>query len=141
MVRFGSQDRQHSFRYLCRIALLVFNVVWFGAIVPGHTRGMIPVPGSTSDHCSMKADASCAGCENGKTQKHQKSSDNCAVCQFFLRTLPLPGFAILIAPGLEFLRPFDSHVSRFNPPLAFVATYAARGPPVGTPGSSRVTSS
>lgn len=104
-----------------RIALLVFQAVWLNVIVPGHTRGIVPLPGSCcaansscySDGRSLAAATSTASRDVSNTGRSRHvplprdNASRCAICQFAARlTLPpavdyvppLLGLALVLDP-------------------------------------------
>src|SRR5437868_1238859 len=85
-----------------RIALLVFETLWFGVLVPWHTRGQIALPGDTSSR-STCCDRPSARHDSEPVQKHTPRSRTCAVCQF-IATLDLPPQIVLEAPRLGLTR-------------------------------------
>jgi len=64
-----------------RIALLVFQAVWLNIIVPGHTRGVVALPGTASPSPAC----CCCGGERGDASHHAPVGDpagHCAICYF-----------------------------------------------------------
>jgi hypothetical protein len=111
------------------IALLVFQAVWLNVILPGHTRGVITVPGAETDArhtCCAAPQAQHTPNDNPPPAKNR--AGNCAVC-FFAARLSLPTVVDLTpAPlGLAEVRPVpqpDTAVS-----VEFPAVYQGRAPP------------
>jgi hypothetical protein len=71
-----------------RILLLAFTTLWFGAVLPGHTRGMITVPGSTNstgDDTAMGS--SCCPSPNKDKSKHKQTDGSCCAICFFVAGL------------------------------------------------------
>jgi hypothetical protein len=64
--------------------LLGVMSVWLGAVVPGHPRGMIPLPGAA---VSSGRAACCATKDNAG--HHRTPPRSCAVCQW-MATLDVP---------------------------------------------------
>src|SRR5688572_1312545 len=82
-----------------RILVLAFQVVWLGAVVPEHTRGVVTLPGTGGDACcaddAKVVETSCCA-EPGEQPKKDsddpaKRAAHCAICFFALRiTTPPP---------------------------------------------------
>jgi len=106
-----------GFRYL----LAGFFALWFGAIVPGHTRGMVRLPGVTAAAGEAGEAQGCAGghCSLGGGDREVPERDapgeedptrQCALCQLLAHKLgdgsafpPMaaigtPSFAVFTAP-------------------------------------------
>ena len=101
-----------------RIALLVFQAIWLNVIVPGHKRGIVPLPGSchandsccAADGCDSEQAPGSHGSDAGgarHTPLPRDSASHCAICQFAARlTLPpvvdyvppLLGLALVLDP-------------------------------------------
>lgn len=134
-----------------RILLLAFQAVWLGAIVPGHTRGVVALPGSGSPAAGGGGSACCAPVEerschagggesrtagkSGTGGKGQPGTDDpaqrashCAVCFFAVR-MTLPPVVDLTAPPLELLDVLSPDVAPDFISLPPVLAYLARGPP------------
>src|SRR4051812_47753099 len=75
------------------IALLVFQAVWLNAIVPGHTRGVVTLPGMSCDAGpTVAAGARCCPAK-GSSKAPAAPADrsaHCAVCYFAARITPPP---------------------------------------------------
>ena len=79
-----------------RIFLLALLAVWYGAVLPGHTRGVVQLPGS-----ARAAEGGC--CDHEPSDAPAKPASNCAVCHYM---------AALSAPpplehGIALLKPAD----------------------------------
>ena len=57
-----------------RILLLAFQAVWLGAIVPGHTRGVVTLPGSEPAGGGCCASADERSCHAGGSKGPSKGS-------------------------------------------------------------------
>jgi hypothetical protein len=79
-----------------RILILLFVVGWFGAIVPGHTRGVVKLPGARSCETVPAGDSSESSCCSHKPSKENPTprTGSCAVC-YFAATL-------MVAPPVSF---------------------------------------
>jgi hypothetical protein len=107
-----------------RIALLTYQAMWLCAIVPGHARGVVVLPGtSDNSHCchssskSKPTDADAA-----------KRRANCAICSFAARLSQAPAVDLKPPPMrlLERLAPPAAHVA---PSIEQFPTYLGRAPP------------
>jgi len=62
------------------LALLIFEAILFNVVIPGHTRGIVQLPGSPE----AKACGCCACCgsrpASGKTGDPLRKANNCAIC-------------------------------------------------------------
>ncbi len=127
------------YRVLCdvrwrpgHIALLIFQGLWLNVILPGHTRGLVTLPGSTVQN---KAGDDCGSCctPNPETSQDESQSDEnraarCAVCFFAMRVTPPP--VVDLRPPAMALLGIDAPPS----PATFVShehrlTYLGRAPP------------
>jgi hypothetical protein len=116
------------------IALLVFEALWLNVIVPGHTRGIVPLPGSACPRCQAKL--ALAGHDGlGTSRQHpddQKPcgdpAGNCAICHFAVR-LTLPPVIDLTPPRLQLIA--TCPVARAVAPCSLhpKLTYHGRAPP------------
>jgi hypothetical protein len=107
-----------------RIVLLVFEALFLNVIVPGHTRGIIQLPGS-------KSVVSCCECQCSKEkQTPQKNrAENCAICNFAAR--------VTIPPAIDFAPPPTGLVEILPPPVCekiqivpLPPAYLGRAPPI-----------
>jgi hypothetical protein len=114
-----------------RIALLLFQVVWLNAIVPGHRRGIVLLSGESCPQCDANQTsepACCVAKHKGHPQKPGDASQ-CAICSFAARvTLP---------PTIDFRLDLLEELDRLAPPVAephtaqcHLPTYLGRAPPV-----------
>lgn len=84
---------------MLRILVLLYVGVWFGAIVPGHTRGIVKMPGTGSNGDALASVSSNAGCcathaPPSDDEKKSPVKPACAVCYF--------AAALMIAPAPTF---------------------------------------
>jgi hypothetical protein len=80
-----------------RISLLVFQVVWLNVVLPGHTRGVIALPGSGD---SVQKSAGCCAKDHREEKSPAKPrAGACAVC-FFAARLSFPDVIDLTPPAL-----------------------------------------
>jgi hypothetical protein len=105
-----------------RILLLALIAVWYGAVLPGHQRGVVQLPGGGGG-----GDACCE--HDGSAPEPAQSPRTCAVC-FYMAALDVAAPPDLgIAPlGATDAQP-DAVVST---PLdvRLIATYHGRAPPL-----------
>jgi hypothetical protein len=111
-----------------RIALLAFQLLWYGVIVPGHRRGVVTLDGK-------RQTPSCCCCCDSQPVKGADSRQppvqpgHCAICDFTAHlTLP-PVVDFELAPHGMLERcavpVVEQRLSRDIP-----ATYDGRGPPL-----------
>ncbi len=68
-----------------RILVLLFVVAWFGVILPGHTRGVVKLPGTTSCHAAVDTDSKTQTCcATKKSEQSPAKSGSCAICFFVM---------------------------------------------------------
>lgn len=119
-----------------RIALLVFEAVWLNAIVPGHRRGVVALPGESCGLCQEAASTERACCTHHVSSRPAPKDDpgkgdpakHCAICYFAAR-LCTPPVVDLTPPPLRLVGqlPFPNPQSRDS--VDFIPTYYGRGPP------------
>ena len=109
-----------------RIFLLALLAVWYGAVLPGHQRGVVQLPGASSDPC----------CD--QTKSHHSSKDTpaspgsprtCAVCYYMAALLQAAPPDLGIAPlGLT----DRQHAALTPAPIVVevIPTYLGRAPPL-----------
>jgi hypothetical protein len=71
-----------------RIIIAAMWLVWTGAIIPGHTRGAIPVAGSESTK------SCCEQPSKPEKKTPAKRSHNCAVCAVAAKLTNGPGISL-----------------------------------------------
>lgn len=65
-----------------RWSFILFQLLWLNAVVPGHTRGAVTMPGSTPA-AAREADSCCDESHHGKKQSPTPDQQKrCAVCYF-----------------------------------------------------------
>jgi len=76
-----------------RIAMLAFVVVWFGVLLPVHTRGQVPLLGDCPQ-CKV-----CHRCDRNSCPQPQVPArpKSCAIC-YLIATLDLPPALIIYVP-------------------------------------------
>ena len=118
-------------RYL-RIAVLIFQALWFGVLVPGHRRGVIALPGEQS-FAALSQERSCCAVD-GSEHRHSPQipcrdpAQHCAICHLAMRLSTPPEIDIVLPPcGLAEVR----RLSSFDAPASIltVPTYDGRAPP------------
>lgn len=116
------------------LALLIFQAVWLNLILPGHTRGVVSLPGCASG-ASVKQGES-AGCCTGPARhgpsdappKPTDSAARCAVCAFAAR-LTLPPVIDLTLAELGLLERLAPEQAANLISIKSIATYDGRAPP------------
>jgi hypothetical protein len=108
-----------------RIALLAYQALWLCVIVPGHTRGIVVLPGTSRDAACCHAPGKSTPCNSDAPKRQQ----NCAICAFAARLSP--AIAIdLTPPPLELLRREVPPFAHIAPTVAIVLTCHERAPPL-----------
>jgi hypothetical protein len=82
-----------------RLALFVFQAIWFAILLPSHARGMITLPGS--DAAAGPTRSSCCQSHDGKHSQGAPSDDRagrCAICFFAARITPPPVVDFTLPP-------------------------------------------
>jgi hypothetical protein len=123
-----------------RVAMLVFQAVWLNAILPGHTRGIVTLPGAADDcaSCASVAPRAAGGCcatEGGDGRAPREKdpvppgrAGRCAICHFAAR-LTIPPVVDLRPPALEPAAVRPAQLSLRCVALRFPPPYDACGPP------------
>lgn len=113
------------------IALLVFQAFWLNVVLPGHTRGIVTMPGWEAKSRTETA-KSCCGVEKPSKETKPSPSEraaHCAVC-FFAVHLFLPPVVDLRPPALELTgRMTDPQPDIIHFPCP-ILTYDGRAPPL-----------
>jgi len=117
-----------------RIALLIFQALWLNVIVPGHTRGIVTLPGApcSDGACSANAgatDACCLPSGPSKQPAHNQRASYCAICAFSARLSPPPVIDLTLPP-LSFLRTAPIPAPELQPGVPSLPTYDGRAPPM-----------
>jgi hypothetical protein len=118
---------------LLRLAMLLFQAIWLNAIVPGHQRGLVGVPGERCAAGHTNPGDCCAemAASSGRRPASPASGDpasHCAICHFAAALLAPPPIN-LAPPPLEFLE-----ILRLPSPAqievhSFPMPYDGRAPP------------
>ncbi len=123
-----------------RIAILLFQAMWLNVIVPGHTRGVVALPGEQCSNCQsalalIRAPFCCAARQGvGRETPHRSvppsrdPAQHCAICHFAAR-LSLPIAVDLTLPPLAFAGFVPQQRAEHVAHICFRATYDSRGPP------------
>ena len=118
-----------------RVALLVFEAVWLNAIVPGHRRGIVPLPGENCNLCQLQpAEAAC--CLHHKRPNPARKEDqgkgdpakHCAICYFAAR-LCTPPVIDLTPPPLRLAGELPFPIPQSRDSAEYTPAYYGRGPP------------
>jgi hypothetical protein len=111
-----------------RIALVLFQALWLNVILPGHTRGIITLPGTA---CADGPSSCCLRKAHVKSHLPAKPAPrpgSCAVC-FFAARLSTPDFIDLTPPPLGLLTTASIPPSQSLYPPSLVLAFDSRGPP------------
>jgi hypothetical protein len=126
------------FGRVVRIAILLFEVVWFNIIVPGHTRGIVVVQsGATStETCPLCAAVACPLCAQHAAPNSSKNPTpadraNCAICQFMAH-LSLPPVYDFRPASLKLLELLPIPQPQTRESVALIDHAHCRGPPAPT---------
>jgi hypothetical protein len=116
-----------------RVAILLLQAVWINAIVPGHRRGEVALPGETCAAYQPHASSCCAEMAEIPPARHKapRSGDpasHCAICHF-AAALATPPAITLSPPPLTFLESIEPLVVERATAVLFVAPYDGRAPP------------
>ena len=110
------------------IALLIFQALWLNVILPGHTRGIITLPGSRADAASSACCANSKAKHDGPAKPTPRPAA-CAVC-FFAARLTLPDVVDLSPPALGLLETLDIPLTEQLPHAPSLIPFNGRGPPL-----------
>jgi len=107
-------------------AILLFQSFWLNVVIPGHTRGVVQLPGGRTVECCPFCKPISSGDSSDKPKPGPPAT--CAIC-FFAAHMSVPP-AIDLSPGpLRFLHLLVAETARrVSYPKAFVP-YDGRGPP------------
>ena len=115
------------------LALLVFQALWLNVIVPGHTRGVVTLPGFEPAYAETSSHGCCAGSSEPDQSDDPQPGDgraaNCAIC-FFAARLTLPATIDLTPTPLELLETRELPRARTLVSLQPIPAYLGRGPPI-----------
>lgn len=116
------------------LALLLFQALWLNVILPGHTRGMITVPGFERARDSTSSGAhGCCSTEPvpaGDPKPGDGRAGNCAICYFAAR-LTLPPVIDLVPAPVALLEIREVPRTESLVSLEPAPAYLGRAPPVG----------
>ena len=109
-----------------RIFLLAVVGVWYAAVLPGHQRGVVQLPGATRDAC---CDRGHHGDADQREQAPAGSPRTCAVCFYLGALLQAAPPDLGIAPlGLTARRPAPAAPVPVT--VRPLPTYLGRAPPL-----------
>jgi hypothetical protein len=121
-----------------RWCFILFQCVWLNAVLPGHTRGVVTLPGTGGDanagRASVESHACCAGAakktdHNGDSPARKPAPGNCAIC-FFAAHMATPPPAIDPPAPLGFRETLPVHAPATARSFDYPFAYLGRGPPV-----------
>lgn len=110
-----------------RLILGLYVLAWFTFVVPGHTRGIISLPGAGQ---SVKCCATDSGDESNSqsTCPTPASPSSCAIC-FFAASYSLPPVYVFYVEPLELIQTLNDHAIAQLLSLDFPTPYWPVGPP------------
>ena len=109
-----------------RIFLLAMIAVWYAAVLPGHQRGVVQLPGASTDACCKGSHSDHRGDPAGAPDGSPRT---CAVC-FYM------GALLQAAPPDLGIAPLALSDCRFDPvapapvTVPHLPTYLGRAPPI-----------
>lgn len=112
-----------SCRKLGQLLFIAFQIVWLNVIVPGHTRGAIPIPGADCEARGVKA---C--CQETKHRPVSPKPHGCAIC-YFAATLSTPPAIVCAPPPLLPSALVEVHRARSLIARRVVLPFYICGPP------------
>jgi hypothetical protein len=111
-----------------RIALLIFQALWLNVILPGHTRGIITLPGAACPDLGSSCCARSKATQQNGPAKPNRRPGACAVC-FFAARLATPDVVDLTPPPLGLVAVLDVPAVQSMPRAAMPLAFDSRGPP------------
>jgi hypothetical protein len=84
-----------------RISILVVQVVWLNAVLPGHTRGQVVLPGGETAIVLRTCNDPTRPCHSRDPSSPGRKA-RCAVCFFAIRMVSVP-VIVLTAPEMTLL--------------------------------------
>jgi len=119
-----------------RWSFILFQCVWLNAVLPGHTRGVVTLPGSGDgdSRASVETHACCAGLAKTTDRKNDSparkpASGSCAICFFAAHmATPPPALDPPAALGLREILPVHAPATARS--LEHRFAYLGRGPPL-----------
>ena len=115
-----------------RWCLILFQVVWLNAVLPGHTRGIVTVAGSSAasarDHACCASEGSSSTRDDNQDPSPERRS-RCAVC-FFAATMAAATPLVSPLTPLCLAEILPAPAPAVAPSLDRPLAYLGRGPPV-----------
>jgi hypothetical protein len=121
-----------------RIALIAFQAAWLNVVLPGHTRGIITVPGyrpaaAASCHEQTARSVGCCGApqrpDGSGDDDRRERERHCAVCHFAAKLTPPPVIDATLAPLARLPLTADLPPQHVHVPPCLLP-FDGRGPPV-----------
>jgi len=113
-----------------RLILALYVFVWFNVVVPGHTRGIVTVPGSEPNAKSVQTDSCCSTgktpTKDGKPTPDQQK--RCGVC-FVAATYTVPVIHRFFVDLLELTSIVNDRATSQLLRLRFPTPFWPIGPP------------
>jgi hypothetical protein len=112
------------------LLLLFFQAFWLNAVVPGHERGVIVMPGgscNTAQVADTRPSKNCCG-HRSDPKNDSSRKERCAIC-FFAARLTVPEVPDLVPAPTRLSGEIACVVVQSSPDSQVVPTYLGRGPP------------
>ena len=117
-----------------RWCFILFQLVWLNAFLPGHTRGIVTVPGGAASAAGAAEHSCCAHAnpspQDGEDSPAPDRRARCAVCFFAASMAAAPVYVSPLAP-LHLSERLAAGTPTAAPSLQHAVTYLGRGPPAG----------
>jgi len=118
-----------------RWCFILFQCVWLNAVLPGHTRGVVTLPGSSgaAQGAAVETHACCAGSSTSNNKSNhapapRPTPGSCAIC-FFAAHMSTPPPAIMPPAPLGLREILPVHAPATARSLDHRFAYLGRGPP------------
>jgi hypothetical protein len=117
-----------------RLSVLLFQAVWLNAVVPGHRRGAVRLPGESCAACGVAQHDACCPEMAGQPPARpavpvsKDPAAHCAIC-YFAAMLSTPPAIDCSPPAHRLLEIHKPPVALERPSLPLIASYDGRAPP------------
>jgi len=117
-------------RRALRISLLLFQALWLNVIVPGHTRGMVALPGAACESCGQAQRECCSSSRADPSHRApvRDPASHCAICFFAVR-ISLPPVIDFTPPRLGLAEILDPPAPRAAVTIRIPLALRDRAPP------------
>jgi hypothetical protein len=119
-----------------RLAVLLFQAAWLNAIVPGHRRGAVALPGEACAACQVAhGNDCCPGMPDDAPARpaipvSKDPAAHCAIC-YFAAMLSTPPAVDPSPPVHRLLEIQNAPLAREWPSISSIPSYDGRAPPPG----------